>query len=48
MARRLRLGDSDVIRLALVPTKDGYVAQAEFPDHSLQTREVPVPAPQWL
>ncbi len=42
---RLRMGDSDVIRLALVPTKAGYVAQAEFPDHTLQTREVPVPRP---
>lgn len=42
---RLRLGDSDVIRLALVPTKEGYVARAEFPDHALQTREVPVPRP---
>lgn len=42
---RLRLGNSDVIRLALVPSKDGYVARAEFPDHSLQTREVPVPRP---
>ena len=42
---RMRLGDSDVIRLSLVPVKDGYVARAEFPDHALQTREVPVPRP---
>lgn len=41
----LRLGDSDVIRLSLVPTREGYVAKAEFPDHSLQTKEVPVPRP---
>jgi len=41
----LRLGDSDVIRLALVPTKEGYVAQAEFPDHALQSKEIPVPRP---
>jgi len=41
----LRLGDSDVIRLALVPTQEGYVAQAEFPDHALQSKEIPVPRP---
>ncbi len=41
----MRLDDSDVIRLALVPSEDGYVARAEFPDHSLQTKEVPVPRP---
>ena len=42
---RLRMGESDVIRLALVPTRAGYVARAEFPEHDLQTREVPVPRP---
>lgn len=42
---RLRMGESDVIRLALVPVKDGYVAKAEFPDHSIQSVEVPVPRP---
>lgn len=42
---RLRMGESDVIRLALVPSKDGYVAKAEFPEHDLQTQSVPVPRP---
>jgi hypothetical protein len=42
---RLRMGDSDMIRLALVPTKSGYVAHAEFPDHTVQSKEVPVPRP---
>ena len=41
----LRMGESDVIRLAPVPVKDGYVAKAEFPDHSIQSVEVPVPRP---
>jgi hypothetical protein len=41
----LRLGDSEVVRLALVPFEDGYLAQAEFPEHALQTRPVPVPRP---
>lgn len=42
---QLRMGESDVIRLALVPTRDGYVARAEFPEHDLQTQEVVVPRP---
>jgi hypothetical protein len=40
---QLRMGESDVIRLALVPVKDGYVAQAEFPDHNVQSKPVAVP-----
>lgn len=42
---RLRMGESDVIRLALVPVRDGYEARAEFPEHDLQTQPVPVPRP---
>lgn len=41
----MRLGDSEVVRLALVPYEDGYIAQAEFPEHALQTNPVPVPRP---
>jgi hypothetical protein len=36
----LRLGDSDVIRLAIVPTVNGYVVEAEFPEHLTQQRVV--------
>lgn len=43
---RLRLGDSDVVRLALVPSQDGYDVQAEFPDHQLATQTVRVERPQ--
>ena len=43
---RLRLGDSDVVRLALVPSQNGYDVQAEFPDHQLATQTVPVARPQ--
>jgi hypothetical protein len=43
---RLRLGDSDVVRLALVPSQNGYDVQAEFPDHQLATQTVPVERPQ--
>lgn len=38
----LQLGESDLIRLALIPSKDGYVAQAEFPEHTLQTGDIPL------
>jgi hypothetical protein len=38
----LRLGDSDVIRLALLPAPDGYVVEAEFPDHTTLTETVTV------
>ncbi len=41
----IRMGDSDVVRLALLPSEEGYVATVEFPDHSLQTHEVTVPRP---
>jgi hypothetical protein len=42
---QLRLGDSDVVRLALVPSQNGYDVQAEFPDHQLTTQTVPVERP---
>ena len=41
----LRLGDSDIIRLALVPEGSGYSLQADFPEHTLQTQSVPVARP---
>jgi len=43
---RLRLGDSDVVRLALVPSQNGYDVEAKFPDHQLATQTVPVERPQ--
>lgn len=42
---RLRLGESDVLRLALVPSADGYTARADFEEHSLATEEVPIARP---
>ena len=41
----LRLGDSDIIRLALVPWKEGYVVQAEFPEHEVVSQTVAVARP---
>lgn len=41
----IRLGESDVVRVSMVPVQEGYVATAEFSDHSLQTRAVSIPRP---
>ncbi|MCC6147371.1 MAG: aminoglycoside phosphotransferase family protein [Anaerolineaceae bacterium] len=35
---QMRLGDSDIIRLALTPYKEGYLVQAEFPEHKIQSQ----------
>lgn len=37
---RMRLGESDVVRLALLPVDDGYVVSAEFPEHEAITETV--------
>lgn len=39
----LRLGDSDIVRLSLVPTAGGYAAEVEYPEHELQSQPVDVP-----
>ena len=36
----LRLGESDVVRLALIPSSKGYIAQAEFPEHLVETQDL--------
>jgi len=38
----LRLGESDVLRLSLIPSKEGYIAHAEFEEHPLETKEAPI------
>lgn len=42
----LYLGDSDVVRMALIPTQDGYTVTTEFPDHQTLTQDVPVIRPE--
>jgi hypothetical protein len=42
----LYLGDSDVVRMALIPTRDGYTITTEFPDHETITQDVPIIRPQ--
>ena len=36
---------SDVLRLALVPSADGYTARAEFDEHPIATDEIPLARP---
>ncbi len=42
---RLHLGDSDVVRMSLVPTSEGYSLTTEFPEHQTITQDVPVIRP---
>ena len=42
---RLHLGDSDVVRMSLVPAEEGYRLTTEFPDHQTITQDVPVVRP---
>ena len=38
----LRLGESDLVRLSVVPYQGGYVVKAEFPEHAVQSQQVTV------
>jgi hypothetical protein len=38
----LYLGESDLVRLSIVPYQGGYQLQAEFPEHTVQSQPVPV------
>lgn len=42
---RLRLGDSDTVRLALIPSQAGYTITTEFPEHTTITQTVTVQRP---
>ncbi len=42
---RLRLGDSDTVRLALIPSQAGYTITTEFPEHTTVTQTVTVKRP---
>ncbi len=41
----IRYGSSDVIRLALVPSADGYTASVEYEEHSLTSQDVSIKRP---
>lgn len=42
---RIHLGDSDVVRLAIIPSDSGYTLTTEFPDHQTITQDVPIVRP---
>ena len=42
---QLLLGDSDVVRMALIPSETGYTLPTEFPEHQTITQDVPVIRP---
>jgi hypothetical protein len=43
--QQMRLGDSDIVRMALMPSQEGYTVTAEFPEHQTVTRTVSVRRP---
>jgi len=43
---RLKLGDSDTVRLSLLPSVDGYTVSAEFPEHQVRSQAVQVQRPE--
>jgi hypothetical protein len=42
---RLRLGDSDLVRLSLIPSGEGYAVTTEFPEHRTDTNSLPITRP---
>jgi hypothetical protein len=39
----MRLGDSDIVRLSLIPAESGYLPQVEFEDHELDVDPAEIP-----
>ncbi|HLA96990.1 MAG TPA: phosphotransferase, partial [Anaerolineales bacterium] len=42
---QMRLGDSDVVRLSLIPTEGGYKLQADYPEHRTDSKDIHVSRP---
>jgi len=42
---QMRLGDSDVVRLSLIPTEEGYKLQADYPEHRTDSKDIQVSRP---
>jgi hypothetical protein len=38
----MRVGDSDIVRLSLIPAAEGYVAEPEIEGHEVEPEEVPM------
>lgn len=41
----MRLGDSDVIRLSLIPSQEGYTITTDFPNHQVDMQDITIPRP---
>ena len=41
----IRYGDSDVIRLSLIPIENGYIIQSEFANHQIEANQIEVDRP---
>ena len=41
----MRYGDSDVIRLSLIPMENGYVIESEFANHQIEANQIQVDRP---
>lgn len=39
---RIRLGDSDTVRLELIPNSEGYTVTSEFPEHKIESHELTI------
>jgi hypothetical protein len=44
--QQMHLGESDIVRMALIPTEGGYTITTEFPDHETITQDVPIIRPE--
>lgn len=42
---QMRLGESDLIRISLIPSAQGYTVTTEFPEHQVTTHPLPVERP---
>lgn len=43
---RIRLGESDIVRMSLIPTYEGYTITTDFPEHWTITQTVKIPRPE--
>jgi hypothetical protein len=44
----MRLGDSDILRISLIPSDQGYSLTTEFPDHQVDIKDVEISRPPGL
>ncbi len=42
---KLRFGESDTVRLSLIPTQEGYILKSEYPENKVEGEELIIPRP---